>query len=78
MDDASIGEKHRVLLGMLNGARTRLWGAAEARSLGRGGITEVARATGLSWRFQSELDPLPVTLCDATFHPCLLGVARAA
>jgi DNA-binding phage protein len=46
--DASIEEKFRVLSEALNEAQTRLWAAVEARSLGRGGVTAVARATGLS------------------------------
>jgi DNA-binding phage protein len=46
--EASIEEKFRVLSEVLNEAQTRLWAAVESRSLGRGGVTAVARATGLS------------------------------
>jgi DNA-binding phage protein len=47
-DEASIEAKFRVLANTLSEAQTRLWAALEARSLGRGGVSAVARATGLS------------------------------
>lgn len=47
-DDGSIEEKFRILSVVLNEAQTRLWAAVEARSLGRGGVSAVSRATGLS------------------------------
>jgi Rhodopirellula transposase DDE domain len=54
MQDASIIEaiegKYIELLDDLDERGRRRWAAVEARSLGRGGITAVARATGLSDR----------------------------
>jgi transposase len=44
----TVREKHEVLSGRLNEATLRLWAAAEARALGRGGVTTVAKASGLS------------------------------
>lgn len=46
--EAKIGAKYQALLGRLNEAALRVWAAAEARSLGRGGVSIVAKATGLS------------------------------
>jgi len=46
--EASISEKFQVLARTMNEAQMRLWAATEARALGRGGVTAVARATGLS------------------------------
>ena len=51
MEDAvtqSIHEKFLVLEPVLDERAKRLWAAAEARSLGRGGVTGVAEATGMS------------------------------
>ena len=52
MPDASLVEwvrnKYRSLSEMLNERSRRLWGATEARSLGRGGIAVVMAATGMS------------------------------
>ena len=49
MDLVQIVEaKYRALSGRLDEATLRLWVAVEARSIGRGGVTLVARATGLS------------------------------
>ena len=49
MDAAQVVEaKYRALAGRLDEATLRLWVAAEARSLGRGGVSLVARATGVS------------------------------
>jgi hypothetical protein len=41
-------QKYQQLVGRLTETTLRLWVAAEAMSLGRGGITLVAGATGLS------------------------------
>ena len=41
-------QKYQQLVGRLTENTLRLWAAAEAMSLGRGGITLVAGATGLS------------------------------
>ena len=46
--DEAIKEKYRVLSERLDEATLRLWAAAEARSLGRGGISLVAKAVGVS------------------------------
>ncbi len=43
-----IEEKYRALAGRLDEATLRLWAAVEARALGRGGISAVAKAVGLS------------------------------
>ena len=47
-DGRTIEDKYRALDGRLDGASVRLWAAVEARSLGRGGVTAVAKATGIS------------------------------
>src|SRR5919202_4157877 len=46
-DVASIRAKFEVLRPYLDERRRRLWAAAEALALGRGGMTAVATATGL-------------------------------
>ena len=48
IDELAIGERYRALAGELDERRRRLWAAAEARSHGRGGVSAVARATGMS------------------------------
>ena len=49
MDNTALIEaKYRALAGRLDEATLRLWAAAEARSLGRGGVSSVAKAAGLS------------------------------
>lgn len=48
IDELAIGERYRALAGELDERRRRLWAAAEARSHGRGGVTAVSRATGMS------------------------------
>jgi hypothetical protein len=40
--------KYRLLEPSLNERTRRLWAATEAMALGRGGVTAVARASGLS------------------------------
>jgi len=47
-DMAMIEEKFRALSARLDEATLRTWAATEARSLGRGGVSLVAEATGLS------------------------------
>jgi len=44
----AIEAKYQALRGRLDEATVRIWAATEARSLGRGGVTLVAKATGLS------------------------------
>jgi hypothetical protein len=46
--EARIGQKFRLVAVELDERRRRQWAAAEARDLGWGGISLVARATGLS------------------------------
>jgi len=43
-----LGRKYRMLSGTLTERSRRLWAAAEAKELGWGGVSAVARATGLS------------------------------
>jgi hypothetical protein len=45
---AQLKEKYERLRALLNERQRRLWAATEALALGRGGITRVAEATGLS------------------------------
>jgi hypothetical protein len=45
---STLKAKYKALNGRLDEATLRLWAAVEARSLGRGGISIVARAIGLS------------------------------
>jgi hypothetical protein len=72
-DEASIGEKFRVLVHTLGEAQTRLWAATEARSWGRGGVSAVARATGLSrTTITTGLKEL-----DDPSHPAHLATGRA-
>src|SRR5271165_3897208 len=47
-DAGTIEAKYRVLAGRLDEATLRLWAAVEARSLGRGGVSTVAKAIGVS------------------------------
>lgn len=47
-EDPILQQKYQALAECLDEARLRLWAAAEARSLGYGGITRVARVSGLS------------------------------
>jgi len=47
-DMATIEAKYQALSGRLDEAALRVWAAAEARSLGRGGVSTVARAIGMS------------------------------
>jgi hypothetical protein len=43
-----IEAKYRVLAGRLDEATLRLWAAVEARTMGRGGVSAVAKAVGIS------------------------------
>ena len=45
---ATIASKYQALSGRLDEATLRVWAATEARSLGRGGISTVAKAIGMS------------------------------
>lgn len=44
----AIAAKFAILQPLLDERARRLWAAVEARALGRGGISQVAEATGLS------------------------------
>jgi hypothetical protein len=46
--EKAIREKYEWLAGAMNERMRRLWAAAEAKSLGHGGVALVSRATGLS------------------------------
>jgi len=49
MDDTTtIEAKYKALSGRLDEATLRLWAATEARSLGRGGVSAVAKVFGMS------------------------------
>ena len=60
MSDASapIREKFEALRPLLNERTRRLWAAAEARAMGRGGIACVVRATGLTAALERLLEPV--------------------
>jgi transposase len=45
---ATIASKYKALSGRLDEATLRLWAAVEARQLGRGGVSTVAKAVGIS------------------------------
>ncbi len=74
MDDvAAIRSKFEVLRPFLDERRRRLWAAAEALVLGRGGITAVATATGLQRNTirvgMRELHTSPTTSTEASAGP---------
>ena len=49
MDNIEIvKEKYQVLSGRLDESTLRIWSAVEAKSLGKGGVATVAKATGMS------------------------------
>ena len=48
IDDEVLRTKYAAMGPRLNELQTRLWAATEAHALGRGGISQVARATGIS------------------------------
>jgi len=45
---AMVKAKYQVLSGRLDESTLRIWSAVEAQSLGKGGVTTVAKATGMS------------------------------
>jgi len=61
---ASLGERYAAISPHFNERQKRLWVGAEARVLGRGGVSLVARATGMSrptiYRGLTELDETPL------------------
>lgn len=71
MADIEIIEaKYRALSDRLDEATLRIWAAVEARSLGRGGVSTVAKAIGRSrttiyaWLAELESPPLPTRTAD--------------
>lgn len=46
--EALVREKFSALKGSMDERMTRLWAGAEAEVMGRGGLAEVSRATGLA------------------------------
>jgi len=48
VDEAVIGDKYRLLAGVLDERGMRRWAAAEALCVGRGGTAAVSRATGIA------------------------------
>src|SRR5271165_6986164 len=48
-DVPDIQQRYQLLSPTLNERSRRLWAAAEAEAIGRGGIAAVRRATGLSY-----------------------------
>jgi transposase len=67
---ALIINKYKVLSKRLDEATLRLWAAVEARSLGRGGVSTVAKAIGISrttiYAGLSELDSLELAPVNQT------------
>jgi len=49
-DTSVLRKKFQALIGSFDEARLRIWAAAEARSLGHGGVAQLAQVTGLSRR----------------------------
>ena len=47
-DESKIAEKYEALCGVMDERMRRLWAATEARALGYGGVSTVARAVGLA------------------------------
>ncbi len=62
--EASVGTRYSAIAPHLNERQRRLWVGAEARVLGRGGVSLVARATGLSrptvYKALEEIDAAPL------------------
>jgi hypothetical protein len=74
-----LQEKYAALGPLLNERQARLWAATEARALGRGGVTLVARATGISRkRIQAGVQELEgsVARTPATAPPSAERVRR--
>jgi len=69
----AIRRKYRSLLTVLDERQRRLWAAAEARALGRGGLAAVARATGMAkttvWRGLRDLESGPSLVSDRVRRP---------
>ena len=81
MADIEIIEaKYRALSDRLDEATLRIWAAVEARSLGRGGVSTVAKAIGRSrttiyaWLAELESPPLLRTGDDGDIRPRIRAV----
>jgi len=74
-DARAIEEKYRALAGRLDEATLRLWAAVEARTLGRGGVSTVAKAIGMSrTTIYSGLQELVSAPALASPPPVVVGV----
>ena len=79
-DIAVIEAKYRALSDRLDEATLRIWAAVEARSLGRGGVSKVAKAIGMSrttiYAGLSELEspPPPSTRDKSSTRPRVRAV----
>ncbi len=71
---ATIEAKYQALRGRLDESTLRLWAAAEARSLGRGGISAVAKAAGIS---RTTIHAGLAELKKAVAEPAARGPAHA-
>ena len=71
---ATIQAKYRALRRRLDESTLRLWAAAEARSLGRGGISAVAKTAGIS---RTTIHAGLAELKKAVAEPAAKGQARA-
>ena len=81
MDQAlAIEAKFKALSPRLDEATLRLWAAAEARSLGRGGVSVVAKAAGLSrttvYAGLAEIEAADKAFAKAKGKSCLLYTSR--
>src|SRR6266571_2634377 len=77
-DVASIRAKFETLRPYLDERRRRLWAAAEAMVLGRGGITAVGNATGLQRVTIRAGRPDVAVALDLQEHPPVGGRVGAA
>lgn len=68
-----IEEKYRALSGRLDEATLRLWAAVEARNLGRGGVSTVSKAIGMSrttiYAGLGELKSASLPIVDKEYKP---------
>ena len=81
MADTRIVEgKYRALASRFDEATLRLWAAVEARTLGRGGVSTVAKAIGISrttiYAGLEELQATPISESVEATPPVGAGVRR--
>jgi transposase len=75
-DVGTIKDKYRALAGRLDEATLRLWAAVEARTLGRGGVSTVAQAIGMSrTTIHAGLKELGSSPPEAAAPPAAAGAA---